>query len=220
MPRCVTAHPSPRCPACRLPARWCICEAYRPAACPLAVDVLMHYCEVHRPSSTGHLIKRLLPAAGLHIGGGGRPLDRAAIVRPGRELWILHPHGEPPPDDARAEQVQVLLIDGSWKQASDLLRSLGGWGRTVSLPMSGASRFHLRAQQSDHQFSTIEALLFLLARFGLAEVHAQLTLQFELHVYAGLLARGKFPEARQYLLDSPVRAALPDLVGKLDPGRS
>lgn len=180
----------------------------------------MHYCEVHRPSSTGHLIKRLLPATGLYIGGGGRVIDRATVVRPDRELWILHPQGKLPPADAKPDNVQVLLIDGSWKQASDLLRSINGWGRTVRLPMSGTSRFQLRTQQSDHQFSTIEALLFLLESFGLAETHAQLRLQLELHVFAGLLARGKQADARRFLESSPARDAFPDLVARLDPPRT
>ncbi|HLP01270.1 MAG TPA: tRNA-uridine aminocarboxypropyltransferase [Opitutaceae bacterium] len=219
MPRAVVARPSPRCPACRLPPRWCICAAHRPVAVPLAVDVLMHYCEQHRPSSTGHLVKRLLPDTGLFIGGGGRPLDRGAIVRPGRELWILHPQGELPPADARPETTQILLIDGSWKQASDLLRALAGWGRTVRLPMSGESRFHLRTQQADHQFSTIEALLFLLARFELTTAHDEIRRQFELHVFAGLLARGKQADARRYLAASPAREAFPELIARLDPRR-
>ena len=179
----------------------------------------MHYCEIHRPSSTGQLINRLILDSRRFVAGGGRPIDRAHIRRPGRDLWILHPHGELPPAGATPETTQVLLIDGSWKQASDLLRPLVGWGRTVRLPLSGTSRFQLRTQQGDNQFSTIEALLFLLASFGLTDAHAQLSLQFELHVYASLLARGKRTEARQYLLDSPVRTAFPALVAKLDPGR-
>lgn len=179
----------------------------------------MHYCEQHRPSSTGHLVKRLLPDTGLFIGGGGRPLDRATIARPGRELWILHPQGELPPEDARPETTQILLIDGSWKQASDLLRTLVGWGRTVRLPMSGESRFHLRTQQGDHQFSTIEALLFLLARFELTAAHDEIRRQFELHVFAGLLARGKRADARNYLETSPARDAFPELIARLDPRR-
>lgn len=177
----------------------------------------MHYCEVHRPSSTGHLIKRLLPESRLMIGGGGRPLDRAALVRPDRELWLLHPQGQLPPADAKPESVQVLLIDGSWKQASDLLRSIKGWGRSVRLPMSGTSRFQLRTQQGDNQFSTVEALLFLLAGFGLDTAHTTLRRQFELHVFAGLLARGKQADARRFLADSPAREAFPELIARLDP---
>ena len=107
----------------------------------------MHYCELHRPSSTGKLIQRLVPASGCFVAGGGRPLDRGTVVRPGRELWILHPHGELPPTGATPEGTQVLLIDGSWKQASDLLRSVSSWGRMVRLPMSGSSRFLLRTKQ-------------------------------------------------------------------------
>ncbi len=217
MSRAVIARPCPRCPACRLPPRWCICAAHRALTSPLAVDLLMHYCEVHRPSSTGHLVHRLLPDSRLLIGGGGRPLDRATLDRPGRELWVLHPQGQLPPANVPPVSVQVLLIDGSWKQASDLLRTIKGWGRTVRLPMSGTSRFHLRTQQGDGQFSTIEALLFLLGHFGLESVQKEMGLQFELHVFAGLLARGKQLDARRYLAGSPLREAFPELVARLDP---
>ena len=219
MPRSVVYKPGPRCPGCRMPPRWCICEGLHPLDCALGVDVLMHFCEANRPSSTGHLINRLLPATRVHLAGGGRRPERAEIVRPGKTLWILHPQGDPPPTDAVPENLQVLLIDGSWKQASDLMRQVVTWGRTICLPMTGVSRYRLRAQQGEGQFSTIEALLFLMATLGLQREEAQLRLQFELHVYAGLLARGRPPDARAYLVDSPVRTAFPELVDRLDPWR-
>ncbi len=217
MSRDFVARPRPRCPTCKKPPKWCLCGAAVEIACPLAIDVLMHYCEAFRPSSTGHLINRLFPDSRQFLAGGGRQIDRAAIQRPDRELWILHPQGKLPPAEARPEDTQILLIDGSWKQASDLLRSMPGWGRMVRLPMAGESRFHLRAQQGDHQFSTVEALLFMLEFFGLENARAQLDLQFELHVYAGLLARGKQAEARRYLEDSPVAQAYPEYIARWDP---
>ena len=199
-----------------MPPRWCICEGLQPLSCPLGIDVLMHYCEIHRPSSTGHLINRLIPDSRIHIGGGGRTITPAEIARPGRTLWILHPQGDLPPAGAAPENLQVLLIDGSWRQASDLMRTVVNWGRTIRLPMSGESRYRLRTQQGEGQFSTIEALLFMMATLGLHREHEQLRLEFELHVFAGLLARGRLHDARRYLADSPVREALPELVTKLD----
>ena len=44
----------------------------------------------------------------------------------------------------------------------------------------------------------------------------QLRLQFELHVYAGLRARGEKAAAERFLADSPVRAAFPKLLAKLN----
>lgn len=219
MPRSVVSRPGPRCPGCRMPPRWCICEGLRPLACPLGIDILMHFCEANRPSSTGHLLHRLIPDSRIHIGGGGRQPDCFQILRPGKTLWILHPRGELPPPDAVPENLQVLLIDGSWKQAADLMRSAHPLGKTIRLPMSGGSRYWLRAQQDEGKFSTIEALLFLLSTLGLHREEQQLRLEFELHVYAGLLARGRPPDARRFLVDSPIRTAFPDLVARLDPWR-
>jgi hypothetical protein len=64
-------------------------------------------------------------------------------------------------------------------------------------------------------FSTIEALLFLLAALDLRETHEALRRQFELHVYAGLCARGKKAEAAAFLAESPVPAAFPELLAQL-----
>jgi DTW domain-containing protein YfiP len=109
------------------------------------------------------------------------------------------PVSEPP------EGLQVLLLDGTWIQSTGMLRGVESWGRRVSLPMAGESRYWLRSQAADDRFSTIEALMFLMAALGMAEQRAALQLQFELHVYAGLCARGKKVEAANYLSPAPWR---------------
>lgn len=215
MARSVVLKGAPRCERCQLPPRWCICAGQRSVPCPFAVDVLMHHMEAHRPSSTGHLINRIIPAAGRHIYRRERRLTREEVVRPGSELWILHPLGETLPPGPPPANLQVLLIDGSWRQALDMMREVEPWGRRVSLPMTGSSRYWLRAQQGTGMFSTIEALLFLLAALGLRETHEALRRQFELHVYAGLCARGKKAEAAAFLADSPVPAAFPELLAQI-----
>jgi len=214
MGRSVVTRNSPRCERCQLPPRWCICGGFRAVDCPLKVDVLMHHMEAFRPSSTGHLIRRVVPTAGLHLYRRERPLDPTAIIQPGKTLWILHPLGEPLPVAAPAD-LQVLLLDGTWRQAGEMMRAVEPWGRRVALPMTGASRYWLRTQAGEGKFCTIEALLFLLSALGLAEEHAQLRLQFELHVYAGLWARGAKAKAAEYLAESPLRTAMPGLIHEL-----
>lgn len=215
MARSVVLKGAPRCEGCLLPPRWCICAGLRPVECPLAVDVLMHHMEAHRPSSTGHLIGRCVAGARLHFHRADRMPSRTEVARPGRELWILHPLGEPLPADAAPEQVQVLLIDGSWKQALEMVRAAGPWGRCVGLPMTGESRYWLRTQQGPGQFSTIEALLHLWQRLGLERAHAELRAQFELHVFASLCARGRKELAAEFLAGSPARTAFPELLAQL-----
>ncbi len=217
MSRSVVLKPQPRCARCHLPPRWCICAALREVALPLQVDVLMHHREQWRPSSTGHLIARAVAGSRRHLWQRERGLLKAEDVRrSGRELWILHPHGRPMPEDAVPEGVQVLLIDGAWKEATLMARGVSGWGRLVSLPMTGESRYLLRTQQGGGRFSTFEALLFLVEAFGLAEAHAALRMQFELHVYAGLRSRGAKEAAAAFLASSPLREGLPELIAQLN----
>ncbi len=207
------------CSRCRLPPRWCVCAGARTLICPLQVDVLTHYREVGRPSSTGGVICRTLTGSRQHLWRSEQRFDATQILVPGRELWILDPSGLPIPKGIAPEAVQVLLLDGSWREATSMARKIGLCGKRVALPMSGKSRFQLRAQHSEGRFSTVEALLFLLKTFGMSEAHSELQIQFELHVYAGLRARGRKEEAREFLNSSPLGAALPELLSQLNQRR-
>ncbi|HTQ98589.1 MAG TPA: DTW domain-containing protein [Candidatus Acidoferrum sp.] len=213
--RSVVRKPSPRCSSCLLSPRWCVCAAQHDVQVPLSVAVLSHQREFTKPSSTGNLIKRLLPASVQHRWDPAAPLLPAQVVDPHRELWILHPHGEELPATASADRTQVLLLDGAWLEASSMVKHVKNWGRPVRLPMQGKSRFWLRSQQSDAHFSTIEALLFLLQALGLQQARTELQLQFELHVYAGLRARGRIDVAAEYLATSPIRTAMAEYLLQL-----
>ena len=182
----------------------------------MQIDLLMHTRERHRPSSTGHLVHRVLPASTLQFWHAERPSELEGISKDRPEFWILHPHGDPLPRDVAPEQVQVLVLDGSWSETSAMSRAAGKLGRTVSLSMTGESRYWLRDQQDGGRFSTAEAVLFLLNAFGLRAAEDALRLQFELHVYANLRARGRKERAAEFLRDSPVRDLLPEIIAQLN----
>lgn len=203
--RSVVLQSGPRCPRCQLPPRWCVCAAHVPILSPLEIDVLTHHREMSRPSSTGHLIQRVIPASRQHLWRRERSMSAGEIRVAGRELWVLHPFGAPAPATFAATNVQVVLLDGSWREAAAMAREVQGWGRLVSLPMAGESRFWLRAQTESGRFSTVEALLFLFERAGLDDAARTLGLQFELHVYAHLRARGQIASAAAYLAHSSMR---------------
>jgi DTW domain-containing protein YfiP len=214
--RSVVLKTSVRCPRCLLPLRWCICSAQRDVVVPLAVDVVMHHRERNRPSSTGHLVNRVIPASRQHLWRRERHLSAAELQLPERELWILHPQGAAVPLDVPPARVQVVLLDGSWRETTAMAQEVRGWGRLVSLPMTGSSRFLLRAQSEAGRFSTIEALLFLFDAFGLVSARDALALQFDLHVYANLRARGHKAAAEAFLADSPIRHEFAPLIAELN----
>lgn len=215
MGRSVVLAKTPRCGGCRFPPRWCICEGFEAIDCPLQIEVLIHHREYWRPTSTGRLINRVIPSSRGHVYRHDLPVTPAAVKRPDRELWILHPLGETIAPREKPEGLQVLLLDGSWREAARMMHEVKGWGRLVNLPMTGPSRYLLRDQQEAGKYSTAEALLFLLSALGMPGEHARLRRQFELHVYAGLRARGEKAAAEEFLSASPVRDAFPELLRKL-----
>lgn len=219
MARSVVLETTARCEKCRCILRWCICAGWRPVTSPLQVDVLIHKREYWRPTSTGRLINRVVTGSRGRIFWQEKPPLRASVVLPGRELWILHPRGEELPAGADPTKVQVLLLDGSWSEAGSMLEIVGPWGRRVSLPLAGPSRYWLRKAPGAGKLATAEALLGLFAAFGLGEAEAQLRLQYELHVYAGLRTRGAKALAERFLATSPLRAAMPELLARLDERR-
>jgi hypothetical protein len=214
MARSVVRESSPRCTQCLLPPRWCVCGEARIVKCPLKTSVLMHHQETWRPTSTGRLLKRVMPACDLHLYRRGNPPERTLMIDPDKTLWILHPRGKPVPANATPKNLQILLLDGNWRQAGEMMHAVGALGNPICLPPNGASRYWLRKQTDERNYCTAEALIFLLDALGFDREQIQLRLQFELHVYAGLRARGAKVKARQYLETSPVRDALTEMIGR------
>jgi len=217
MPRSVVRAGADRCPRCSLPPRWCTCDTLPPVDTRLAVHVLIHRSEQRKPSSSGALVTRVVAGATPHVYQRQSRFFPAVSLtarslHADREIWILHPHGDPilaagGGRDATADAGrQVVLLDGTWRQAGEMLRSVEGLGRCVCLPAPGLEegRFWLRDQPGPGQLSTAEALVGVLAAVGERDAALRLRLHFELHVYAMLLARGRREMAERYLGHSPL----------------
>jgi DTW domain-containing protein YfiP len=192
--------------------------------------VLIHRQEQLKPSSTGRLIARVVEGAKCHVyerlNRSIAPLSLSPqAFASDRELWVLHPHGEPlvscaarPSDQPLAPQ--VLVLDGTWRQAAEMLRSIDGMGRCVRLPEPEPSRYWLRDYDAPAHVSTAEALVEIFRIVGDAAAESRLRLHFELHVYATLMARGRREMAERYLGESPLLAELPEFLDRLMTGRS
>ena len=232
MGRSVVLAGAARCPRCSLPPRLCVCDMLPPVETRLPIHVLIHQHEQRKPSSTGNLIARAVTGATCHVYHRvSRQVPATGLaadaVEPGRELWMLHPSGEPFPatagsaDGSPDHLPQILLLDGTWRQAGEMLRSVEGRGRCVSLPdaSEAPSRYWLREQPGPSQISTAEALMGVFAALGEYEAARRLRLHFELHVHAMLLARGKREMAERYLGHSPLLTEAPETLGRLHAAR-
>jgi DTW domain-containing protein YfiP len=243
MGRSVVLAGAARCPRCSLPPRWCTCDMLPPVETRLAVEVLIHRLEQCRPSSTGNLVGRVVAGAVCHVFQRGNRFFPetgypAATREHDRELWVLHPSGDPLPEPAPAVAEEggrssfpasekscvpflpptVLLLDGSWRQAGEMLASMHGRGRCVRLSdtaTSEPSRYWLRNQARPDQLCTAEALMGVFTAVGEPEAARRLRLHFELHVYATLRVRGHRELAERYLGHSPLLTEAPDALERL-----
>lgn len=228
MGRSVVLAGAARCSRCCLPPRWCTCDALPPIETHLVVHVLMHRYEQWKPSSTGKLVTRAVVGSRSHIyqrgsrffSASGWPRD--AVARDAH-LWILHPAGDPlpivhgPPHPEFGSRNNIVLLDGTWRQAGEMLRSLNGVGQCVRLADAddSPSRYWLRDQPGPRQLSTAEALMGVFRAVGDHAAAQRLQLHFELHVYATLLARGKREMAERYLGHSPLLTEAPATIDDL-----
>jgi DTW domain-containing protein YfiP len=228
MGRSVVLAGAARCPGCTLPPRWCTCGLLPPVETRLAVHLLIHRHELAKPSSTGALVGRVVAGATCHTYQRANryfpPLGlRAAELEPEKSLWILHPHGASWPaacSRSFGADARILLLDGTWRQAGEMIRSIECLGRRircVRLPDSAAapSRYWLREQPALQRLSTAEALMAVFRGVGEPQADRRLGLHFELHVYATLLARGRRQMAERYLGHSPLLTAAPDILRRL-----
>lgn len=179
------------------------------------MDVLIHQSEYWRPTSTGRLVGRVVSGSRQHVYRREAPPPRGAVVRPGAELWVLHPRGEPVPAGPPPPGLQVLLLDGSWREAARMAETTGAWGRRVGLPAAGPSRYGLRTSPHPGTYATAEALVLLLAALGLDDPARELRLQFDLHVYAALRTRGARVQAEAFLAGSSLPEAFPAVLAEL-----
>jgi DTW domain-containing protein YfiP len=207
-----------------------VCDAIPSVDTGLHVHVLIHRGEQHKPSSTGNLIARAVNGATCHIYQRATRFFAASglqpeTLAPGRELWILHPSGEPLPAPVapgiESPGPHVVLLDGTWRQAGEMLRTVEGMGRCVSLPEPTAApgRYWLREQPNPTHLSTAEALIGVFQALGDTTAARRLQLHFELHVYATLLSRGRREMAERYLGHSPLLAELPEFLNQLNTRR-
>ncbi len=157
--------PRETCKKCLRPLRTCICALAVRTPTETRVTILQHPNEHGHSKNTAHLLHCCLPNSRMLVGLDFEPTD--VLIESGSNL-LLYPdltHSAPAePTSAQTETVQLIVLDGTWRNTRQiLLRNtwLTRLGR-VSIHGANKSLYHIRKAQRQHQLSTFEATCFAL----------------------------------------------------------
>lgn len=194
-----------RCEVCQLARSWCICPWRVQVRVQTEFILVLHRDEVFKPTNSGRLLYDLFPGQ-CHAYEWSRcdppeallarldnPDRHTGILFPAREERKVHRIGT---DRQPADKpLTVVLLDGTWRQASRMLR-LSPW--LASLPLlsiEGAeeSGYQVRSAPVSGQLATAEAAARVLAVTGEQEAANVLTDWFRIFSDHSLASRQHRP---------------------------
>ena len=199
---------SERCAGCRLSPSHCICALRPNLSTRSGVCLIMADIEALKPSNTGWLIADVVRDT-FAFGWARTEVDPALLAKLSDPQWqpfVVFPgefvadervvHALPLPD---GEQIQAkrplfILLDGTWPEASKMLRKSPYLDRfpVLSLQSEQISRYKLRRSKRDDHFCTAEvAALCLALSTEASETHAAQTLEAYLDVFTNHYLQAK-----------------------------
>ena len=160
----------PRCAACALPSRTCVCALVAPVRNDVDVLVLQHPDEVREAKGSARLLRLSLARCRVVVGEAFEPAALLDLLGGDvSSVALLYP-----PDTATgisdavpaARPTRVVVLDGTWRKslrmlhANPLLQTLPRW----SVAVATAARYRpLRKARLATQLSTLEAACAALA---------------------------------------------------------
>ncbi len=189
---------SERCHRCRLHTALCICSAIPRIDLATRLILVMHHRECIKPTATGPLALAVLANSEVRTHGyREQPLDFTDLDTAERRTLLLYP-GEGAPvlsrdflsDDPRP--VNLVVPDGTWRQASRMGRRLPGLDHAamVRLPPGAKTSWGIRRECRPEGLATFEAIARALGIIESASVQESMEEVFRLMVARTLQARG------------------------------
>ena len=193
-----------RCPGCEIRKPLCFCAMIPQLALKTRVIILMHTCEEVLTTNTARLVAKALTNSEVRIHGRrDERMSSDGLVQSGRPSLLLYPSSravELTTDFAShlSGPVNLIVPDASWRQTKKFVRRAPGLVGIphVRLPPGPPSEYRLRAQRSDQNLCTLEAIA---RAIGILECRAaQVDLETLLRVFVertlwsrGMLAAGR-----------------------------
>ena len=182
----------------------CICELTPRLAVRTALRLIIHHRETRRTTNTGQLAARCLVGSDVLVHG-----QRDSCLAPPFDVrgpaLLLFPSDTAEPLSARhfagTEAATLYVPDGSWPQASRMVRRLPWLHQMqhVCLPPGGAaSIYRLRSGRTEDDLATAEAIA---RAMGILEgPHVQLAIErvFRIMVERTLFSRGTLTADRVF----------------------
>jgi len=178
------------CPRCTRPRASCLCDLVVPVAPHVATLVLQHPQEQRQAKNSVGLLRLSLSDCSVWV---GEQFDADELTRrlhpPGRLSLLLYPatpgHNAPPCPAPLPppEQLQLVVLDGTWRKSLKLLHSHPALGALPRLALAAPPLTHyrsIRKARRPDQVSTLEATCQALAQLeGDAARYAPLLAAFE-----------------------------------------
>ena len=191
----IAAH---RCPICEIRKPLCFCEMIPQLVLQTRVIILMHTCEEVLTTNTARLAAKALTNSEVRIHGRqDERMSSDGLVQAGRPSLLLYPSSgavELTADfvSRLSGPVNLIVPDASWRQTKKFVRRapyLVGIPH-VQLPAGPLSEYRLRAQRSDQNLCTLEAIARALGILECRAAQADLERLLRVLVERTLWARG------------------------------
>ena len=188
-----------RCLVCGLWRERCVCAELPRAPFRTRLLVVQHAAEQFKPTNSGRLLASMVEGAELRLFGAKNvPFDGRPLADPEVDWRVLFPRPQAEllgPDLAPApgKRLGLVLLDGTWHQATRMARRVPGLGGLpfVALPEAGPPVWTVRTQHLAAGRSTVEAALDALEALEGAASTALLREAFVIHAERLLRLKGK-----------------------------
>lgn len=171
----VRRHRRARCERCTLHRELCVCDQLPRVRTPFEWILVQHASDRHRPTNTGRLVAAMLGGVKVIVYADSTvAFDATPLDRPDRDYRLLFP--APDAEEltpamvraAKAATLTLVLLDGTWRQASRMRRRMPRL-RTmecVRLPAAAPSSWAIRRANHPERLCTIEAVIRVIALSG------------------------------------------------------
>lgn len=191
-----------RCPDCRMHLELCVCHLSPRLDMETRVEVVIHYADIRKMSNSGRLVELALKNSAVHIRGlKDKPVEAAPEKKYEIDLVLFPGHGSVELNEKflskLARPVRLLIPDGSWNQASSMVKRepLMQNAVKVHLPAGTQAKYRIRSQEDPFRLCTFEAIIRALGVIEGSRAEKQLDDFFRVWIYRSLYIKGRISKA-------------------------